>query len=113
LHEVGFVPRLPEIEVEQKAGETTRVQMHDGSWITLRALRHNELNVTDRASAVQLIMESQQKHEFLTGLLYINPRQADFITQQEMTDTPVALLPDETLRPKPEVLEELMAELTA
>lgn len=37
LQEVGFVPRLPEIEVEQVAGETTRVQLHDGSWITLRA----------------------------------------------------------------------------
>ena len=37
LHEVGFVPRLPEIEVEQKAGQATRVQLHDGSWITLRA----------------------------------------------------------------------------
>ena len=35
LHDVSFVPRLPEIEVEQKAGETTRVQLHDGSWITL------------------------------------------------------------------------------
>ena len=57
LHEVGFVPRLPEIEVEQKAGETTRVQLHDGSWIILRALRHEEHNVTDRGSALRLLDE--------------------------------------------------------
>ena len=41
------MPRLPEIEVEQKAGQPTRVQLHDGSWITLRALHHEEHNVTE------------------------------------------------------------------
>src|SRR5262249_60217333 len=53
LHELGFVPRLPEIEVEQKPGHTTRVQLHDGSWITLKALRHDELHVTNRTSAIR------------------------------------------------------------
>ena len=52
LHEVGFVPRLPEIEVEQKPGQTTRVQLHDGSWITLKALRHEEHDVTDRGLGI-------------------------------------------------------------
>ena len=52
LHEVGFVPRLPEIEVEQQPGELTRVRLHDGSYITLRALRHDEHKVTDRVSAM-------------------------------------------------------------
>ena len=51
LHELGFVPRLPEIEVEQKAGANDRVQLHDGSWITLKALhtrarRHNKVRPT-------------------------------------------------------------------
>ncbi len=95
LHEVGFVPRLPEIEVEQKAGETTRVQLHDGSWIVLRALRHDEHKVTDRSSAIRLLIESQEKDEFLTGLIYVAPERPDFVTMQEMTDTPLALLPDE------------------
>ena len=27
------------------------MQLHDGSWITLRALAHDELDVRDRASA--------------------------------------------------------------
>ena len=55
LQELGFVPRLPEIEVEQKAGEATRVQLHDGSWITLKALHHEEHDVTDRVSALRLL----------------------------------------------------------
>ena len=109
LQEVGFVRQLPAIEVEQKAGETTNVQLHDGSWITLRALRHDELKVTDRASAVRLLMESQEKNQFLTGLFYVDPKRADFVTMQEMAETPLALLPDEALRPPRAMLDQIMA----
>src|SRR5918993_3916661 len=63
---------LAAIEVEQKEGEPTRVQLHDGSWIVLRALRHDEHKVTNRASAAQLLMNSQEKNEFLTGLIYVD-----------------------------------------
>ncbi len=108
LQEIGFVRRLPEIEVEQKAGEATRVQLHDGSWIVLRALRHEEHKVLDRASALRLLIESQQQHEFLTGLIYVAPDRPDFVTEQGMTDTPLALLPDEALRPSREALEAIM-----
>jgi 2-oxoglutarate ferredoxin oxidoreductase subunit beta len=109
LQELGFVPRLEEISVEQKEGEPTRVQLHDGSWIVLRALRHAEHKVTDKGSAMKLLMESQERNEFLTGLLYVRPEQPDFVTMQKMTDTPLALLPDEALRPGPEVLKKIMA----
>ena len=108
LQEVGFVPRLPEIEVEQKAGQPTRVQLHDGSWITLRALLHEEHNVTSRASALTLLEESHKKGEFLTGLLYLDAKRPDFLATLETVDTPLALLTEETLRPKPEVLAKIM-----
>jgi 2-oxoglutarate ferredoxin oxidoreductase subunit beta len=111
LQEVGFVRRLPEIEVEQRAGETTRVQLHDGSWITLRALSHSEHKVTDRASATKLLFESQDRNEFLTGLIYVNPARPDFVTQQELCDTPLAFLPDEALRPPRELLDSIMASM--
>ena len=75
----------------------------------LRALRHEEHKVTDRASALRLLIESQDRDEFLTGLIYVAPERPDFVTQQEMTDTPLALLPDEALRPSRETLEEIMA----
>ena len=74
LQDVGFVPRLPEIEVEQKEGEATRVQLHDGSWIVLRALRHDEHKVTDRSSAIRLLLDGNEREEFLTGLVYPRPR---------------------------------------
>ena len=68
LQELGFVPRLPEIEVEQKAGQATRVQLHDGSWITLKALHHEEHDVTDKVSALRLLEESQHKGRVLDRL---------------------------------------------
>jgi 2-oxoglutarate ferredoxin oxidoreductase subunit beta len=108
LQELGFVPRLPEIEVEQKEGESTRVRLHDGSYITLRALRHDEHSVTDRRSAMNLLAESHEQGEFLTGLLYLDPERANFVDMQGMTDTPLARLGDEALRPSRETLQEIM-----
>jgi 2-oxoglutarate/2-oxoacid ferredoxin oxidoreductase subunit beta len=111
LHEVGFVRRLEEIEIEQRPGETTRVTLHDGSCILLRALSHAEHCVTDPASAFRLLIESHQRNEFLTGLMFVAPERTDFVTAQRMTDTPLALLPDEKLRPSRETLEAIMAEI--
>jgi 2-oxoglutarate/2-oxoacid ferredoxin oxidoreductase subunit beta len=108
LHDVSFVPRLPEIEVEQKAGETTRVQLHDGSWITLKALNHQEHDVTNKVSAFKLLEESTQKNEFLTGLIYVDAKRRDFLTNQTMVEKPLALLGDEDLRPSEAVLKKIM-----
>jgi 2-oxoglutarate ferredoxin oxidoreductase subunit beta len=108
LQELGFVPRLPEIEIEQKEGETTRVRLHDGSHIILRALRHGEHKVTDRVSAVRLLSESNDRNEFLTGLIYLDPQRPEFVEMQDMVDTPLAQLPDEALRPSRETLASIL-----
>jgi len=108
LQELGFVPRLPEITVEQEEGKSTNVQLHDGSWITLRALRHDEHKVTDKGSAIRLLEESEQKGEFLTGMLYLNPSRPNYVDMQNMVDTPLSQLPNEVLRPSRETLEAIM-----
>jgi 2-oxoglutarate ferredoxin oxidoreductase subunit beta len=111
LHEIGFVARYDEIAVEQKEGATTQVELHDGTIITLRALAHAEHDVRDRTAAIRLLLDSQDKGEFLTGLLYAAPQRPDFVTLQKMVDEPLATLPESSLRPGPEVLAEIMAEL--
>jgi 2-oxoglutarate ferredoxin oxidoreductase subunit beta len=108
LHEVGILPQLPDIEVEQTAGQSSRVHLHDGSWIVLRALSHQDHDVTDRGSALKLLEQSQRNGEFLTGLIYVNENRTDFISRLNMSDPPLALLPDESLRPSPEVLAKIM-----
>jgi 2-oxoglutarate/2-oxoacid ferredoxin oxidoreductase subunit beta len=108
LQEVGFVRRLPEIEVEQEEGKATRVRLHDGSYITLRALSHDEHDVTDRASGFRLLIEGGEAQEFLTGLIYLNEDRENFVETLGMTDPPLALLPDESLRPPASVLASIL-----
>ncbi len=109
IHEVGFVRRLPEIEVEQPEGKSTNVQLHDGSWITLRSLAHAEHDVTDRTSAMRLLLESTQAGEFLTGLMYVDTKRAEYTAQLNLGDTPLAHLPDSALRPPREALDAILA----
>jgi 2-oxoglutarate ferredoxin oxidoreductase subunit beta len=110
LHSIDLIQRVDEIEIEQVEGQTTNVTLHDGSVITLRALRHAEHDVRDRKSAMKLLMESQEKGEFLTGLLYVAPEREDFVGQQRMVETPLCELEDAMLRPGREVLDAIMSE---
>ncbi|MGO9601310.1 MAG: 2-oxoacid:ferredoxin oxidoreductase subunit beta [Isosphaeraceae bacterium] len=105
---VEFLSHVPEIEVEQRAGAATRVDLHDGSWIVLRALNHEEHDVTSRSSALQLLEESRKNGEFLTGLMYVDSHRNDFMTNLHVVDTPISLLTEETLRPRPDVLAKIM-----
>jgi 2-oxoglutarate ferredoxin oxidoreductase subunit beta len=111
LQELGFVPHFEPIEVEQLAGESTRVQMHDGSWITLRALGHAEHDVRDRASALRLLIERREEDEFLTGLFFVDPDRPDFVSAQRLVDSPLSRLGDEDLRPSREAFQEILDEL--
>jgi hypothetical protein len=41
-------------------------------------------------------------------LIYVDAKRPDFVTQQCMPPTPLALLPDEALRPSEETLKKIM-----
>jgi 2-oxoglutarate/2-oxoacid ferredoxin oxidoreductase subunit beta len=71
-------------------------------------LHHEEHDVTDKVSALRLLEESQSKGEFLTGLMYVDSKRKDFVTLQNTTETPLALLPDDALRPSEAVLKKIM-----
>jgi 2-oxoglutarate/2-oxoacid ferredoxin oxidoreductase subunit beta len=71
-------------------------------------LHHEEHDVTDKVSALRLLEESQRNGEFLTGLIYVDSKRRDFVSMQNTTPTPLALLADEQLRPSKEVLEKIM-----
>ncbi|RMG97196.1 MAG: 2-oxoacid:ferredoxin oxidoreductase subunit beta [Chloroflexi bacterium] len=111
LHEIGFVPRMDEIEIDEYGpGELQMVELHDGSYIQLRKLEA-DYDPTDKMAALQRLMEAQAKQEFITGLIYINEEQPNFAEVSHLTDTPLAYLPEEKLRPPKESLDELMQNL--
>jgi 2-oxoglutarate/2-oxoacid ferredoxin oxidoreductase subunit beta len=110
LHEVSFVPAFEEINVDYDPGTTFEVTMHDGSSLRLRKLEE-EYDPTDRAKAVQRLMESHAKGEVLTGVFYINEKAPSFIDLLNVTEHPLATLPESSVRPSREALEKCMEEL--
>jgi 2-oxoglutarate ferredoxin oxidoreductase subunit beta len=109
LHDLNFVPHFEEIDVDYDEGTTTAVTMHDGSRLLLRKLEQ-DYDATDKANAVKRIMESHKTGEILTGVFYVNPEAPTFLDLLNMTDTPLASLPESVLRPPKSVLDAVMDE---
>jgi 2-oxoglutarate/2-oxoacid ferredoxin oxidoreductase subunit beta len=110
LQDLNFVPHFEEIDVDYDPGTTMEVTMHDGSRLRLRKLEA-EYDPTNRIEAVRRLMEAHEKQEVLTGVLYVNPKAPTFIEMLNMTEQPLASLPESVTRPGREVLEQCMEEL--
>jgi 2-oxoglutarate ferredoxin oxidoreductase subunit beta len=110
LHEVSFVPAFEEINVDYDPGTTFEVTMHDGSSLRLRKLEQ-AYDPTDKIQAVRRLMESHEKGEVLTGVFYINAKAPSFIDMLNVTDQPLATLPESATRPSREALAKCMEEL--
>ncbi|MDP9352964.1 MAG: 2-oxoacid:ferredoxin oxidoreductase subunit beta [Chloroflexota bacterium] len=110
LHDITFVPHREEIRVEYEPGTEREVVLHDGSVIQLCKL-DTDYDVTDRAGALAMLLEAQEKQEFVTGLLYIDESRSTLPELQHLPDTPLVHLPESALRPPREALARIMAEL--
>ncbi|MEJ2668469.1 MAG: thiamine pyrophosphate-dependent enzyme, partial [Deinococcales bacterium] len=108
LQDIGFFPADEEIIIDpQEPGQTTTVELHDGSKIRLHSLEDN-YDPTDKAAAVQRLQQAEDNHEFITGLIYYDQSRPNLAEISGLDATPLAALPDEALRPTPAMLEELM-----
>jgi 2-oxoglutarate/2-oxoacid ferredoxin oxidoreductase subunit beta len=110
LHDINFVPSFEEINVEYDPGTTFDVTMHDGSRLRLHKLEE-DYDPTHRINAVKRLMDAHEKNEVLTGVLYVNAKAPSFIDMLNVTDEPLATLPESVVRPGREVLEQAMEEL--
>ena len=110
VHDLNFVPHFNEIDVDYDPGTTTNVVMHDGSTLRLRKLE-KEYDPHDKTDAIKRIMESTKADEVLTGVLYLDTKAPNFIDMLNMTEEPLATLPESVTRPSREALEACMEEL--
>ncbi len=110
LQEIDFVPAFEDISVEYDPGTAFEVTMHDGSRLRLRKLEE-EYDPGDRIKAITRLNEAHEKGEVLTGVFYVNTKTPSFIDLLNMTEKPLATLPDSVVRPGREVLEQVMEEL--
>jgi 2-oxoglutarate ferredoxin oxidoreductase subunit beta len=110
IQEIQFIPSFQEIQVEYEEGAEQIVQLHDGPAIKLKKLDRT-YDPTNRRRALELLEEAREQHEFITGLIYIDERRATLPEVLHITDTPLAHLPPEQLRPSRERFDALLAEL--
>ena len=110
LHDITFVPSFEEINVDYDAGSTIDVTMHDGSSLKLRKLEE-DYDPTDKIRSLTRMAESHQKGEVLTGVLYVNTKAPNFVDLLNMSDKPLATLPESAVRPPKSVLDECMEAL--
>ncbi len=109
LHEISYVPKYEEITTDEY-NDRKQVQLHDGSWITLKKLEKGH-DPTDFSQAVSILHEAQAKKELITGLIYINNNLKDLHSLLGTVETPLALQSSEVLRPSRESLQALMEEM--
>src|ERR1700678_542926 len=110
INELGFVPSFEEINIDDDSGTTLEVTMHDGSRLRLRKLEE-DYDATNKIQAMSRLMESHAKGEVLTGVFYVNTEKPTFIDMLNLTDQPLATLPESVVRPSREVLAKCMEEL--
>jgi 2-oxoglutarate ferredoxin oxidoreductase subunit beta len=110
LHEISYVPFFEQIQVDYAEGEAKDVKLHDGSHLRLRKTDKG-YDPTSKADALDTLRKCQESNEFLTGLIYINEQKPDFLSLLNMTDDPLATLPQERTQPSESDLKEIMAEL--
>jgi 2-oxoglutarate ferredoxin oxidoreductase subunit beta len=110
IQDIQFIPKFNEVEVEYEEGEEQIVQMHDGPAIKLKKL-DREYDPTNKWRAMELLEEARKKQEFVTGLIYINEQRKTLPEVMQMSETPLAALPNEKLRPTREAFAQVMAEL--
>ncbi|HEX3875591.1 MAG TPA: 2-oxoacid:ferredoxin oxidoreductase subunit beta [Bryobacteraceae bacterium] len=110
LHELDYVPFFEDISVEIPEGDVTDVRMHDGSHLRIRKLDRN-FDPTDRLAALVALENAEKKGEVLTGMLYLDTGKPTFTDLLNLSEEPLATLPQSKLRPTEAVLSEVMEHL--
>ncbi len=110
LGELNFVPFFEEITVDYDPGTTTNITLHDGSRLLLRKL-NGDYDPTDAGQAFRLLAESHDKGEIITGLVYVDTHRKTLIDLLNLTEEPLAGLPESKVRPPKRALDEIMEEL--
>jgi len=110
LHELDFVPYYEDISTEIAEGELKEVPMHDGSRLRIRKLGR-DFDPTNKFNALQVLDEAGNKGEVLTGVLYLDTTKPTLMDMLNMSEAPLATLPESKTRPPKEALDQAMEEL--
>jgi 2-oxoglutarate ferredoxin oxidoreductase subunit beta len=107
LEQISFVPFFEDISVDYAPGTTHAVMMHDGSTLLLKKVSI-DYDPTSKVTALRVLQEAASRGVFATGLIYMDPVRPDFLKLLNLVDEPLAMLPEDAVRPPRRVLEEIM-----
>jgi 2-oxoglutarate ferredoxin oxidoreductase subunit beta len=110
IHDISFVEKFEEIQVDYEPGTQMDVKLHGGPTIRLKKI-DKDYDPTNRMAALQLLQEAQTNQEFVTGLFYINESRPTLVDVERLGDTPLVHLGEPQVRPSREALDKAMADL--
>ena len=105
-----YVPHRDEITAEYEEGSVIDVTLHDNSQVRLRKLDAT-YDPSDRAGALQYMMDHQSRDEVVTGLLFLDTGDTELKEKMDMTSKPLNSLGAAELRPDMATLERINAGL--
>lgn len=97
LNSPDFIRGSADVVVDYEPGTVQDIELEDGSHVLLRKLEH-DYDATNRIGALETIHKSRENGEFVTGLLFVDPRQPDLCERERMVKTPLKDLKEEQLR---------------
>jgi 2-oxoglutarate ferredoxin oxidoreductase subunit beta len=111
LQDIAYIPAYEEITVDYAEGAEQVVMLHDGSKIVLKKLDPDRHDPTDKVNAYRVLEAARANQHFITGLIFFEPDSPSINEVNNMSDTPLALLTDQAMRPPREVLGDMMAKM--
>jgi len=97
-----YIHPFDDIQVSYSPGSSIEVDLQVGKVVLTKVARN--YSPIDRNAVLRGIRESAEEGEILTGLLYIDESQADFIKNENTIETPINQLAFEDLCPGSEEL---------
>lgn len=110
LQELGFIQPQEDIKVDYDEGTTQDVELADGSHLILKKLDSKDYDLRNRSKAIEMLHQSRDKGEILTGLFYLNKDTKSFMDVLQLPETPLTQLKEAQLKPSQAQLNEMMAE---
>ncbi len=108
MGKLDLVVSKAEITVDYDAGSSHDVTLHDGTDMRLHKLGEG-YDPTDRTSALPALEAIKSAGEVATGLLYLDPSEADLHELINTSATPLNDVPDTDLCPGVDALESINA----
>ncbi|MBV9403164.1 MAG: hypothetical protein JO018_05475 [Candidatus Eremiobacteraeota bacterium] len=108
LHTPDFIAPAKDIAVDYEPGTVQQVEFEDGSRVLLRKVER-DYDATSALRALEMMHQTRERGELVTGLLYIDPKSKDFCEREHLPRKPLAALREGDLRITREEWENLMA----